>query len=34
MSVFGRTPQQAVAAGAICGMLQVGSLVPYLACAS
>ncbi len=29
-SIFGLTPQQAVAAGSICGMLQVGALVPYL----
>ena len=30
VSVFGSTPKEAVAAGEICGMLQVGSLVPYL----
>jgi ABC-2 type transport system ATP-binding protein len=30
VSIFGQTPAQAVAAGRICGMLQVGSLVPYL----
>lgn len=30
VQVFGRSPGQAVAAGLICGMLQVGSLVPYL----
>jgi ABC-2 type transport system ATP-binding protein len=28
--VFGLPPREAVAAGQICGMLQVGSLVPYL----
>jgi ABC-2 type transport system ATP-binding protein len=28
--IFGETPAQAVASGQICGMLQVGSLVPYL----
>jgi ABC-2 type transport system ATP-binding protein len=28
--VFGESPRQAVASGQICGMLQVGSLVPYL----
>ncbi|MGI8666910.1 MAG: ABC transporter ATP-binding protein [Jatrophihabitans sp.] len=28
--VFGHTSRQAVAAGQICGMLQIGSLVPYL----
>lgn len=28
--VFGRSPRQAVADGQICGMLQVGSLLPYL----
>jgi ABC-2 type transport system ATP-binding protein len=28
--LFERTPQQAVAAGQVCGMLQVGSLPPYL----
>ena len=28
--IFGETPRQAVASGQICGMLQVGSLVPYL----
>jgi ABC-2 type transport system ATP-binding protein len=30
VSMFGQSPAQAVAAGRICGMLQVGSLVPYL----
>lgn len=30
VQVFGRSPGQAIAAGLICGMLQVGSLVPYL----
>jgi ABC-2 type transport system ATP-binding protein len=30
VAIFGQGPQQAVAAGRICGMLQVGSLVPYL----
>lgn len=28
--VFGQSPTEAVAGGLICGMLQVGSLVPYL----
>jgi ABC-2 type transport system ATP-binding protein len=28
--IFGETPTDAVAAGRICGMLQVGALVPYL----
>jgi ABC-2 type transport system ATP-binding protein len=28
--IFGETPAQAVASGQVCGMLQVGSLVPYL----
>jgi len=28
--VFGEPPQQAIAAGRICGMLQVGTLLPYL----
>ena len=30
VAIFGQTPAQAVSAGRICGMLQVGSLVPYL----
>ncbi|HET6209645.1 MAG TPA: ABC transporter ATP-binding protein [Jatrophihabitans sp.] len=30
VAIFGQSPRQAVAAGRICGMLQVGSLVPYL----
>ena len=30
VSIFGSNPKDAVAAGEICGMLQVGSLVPYL----
>ncbi|MDQ2837728.1 MAG: ABC transporter ATP-binding protein [Actinomycetota bacterium] len=30
VQIFGQGPKQAVAAGQICGMLQVGSLVPYL----
>jgi ABC-2 type transport system ATP-binding protein len=30
VSIFGTTPEQAVAAGQVCGMLQVGSLPPYL----
>jgi ABC-2 type transport system ATP-binding protein len=28
--IFGLTPKQAVAAGQICGMLQIGALLPYL----
>lgn len=28
--IFGSSPKQAVAAGQICGMLQIGSLLPYL----
>jgi len=29
-TIFGQSPAEAVAAGRICGMLQVGQLVPYL----
>jgi ABC-2 type transport system ATP-binding protein len=30
VAIFGSSPQQAVASGQICGMLQVGNLIPYL----
>jgi ABC-2 type transport system ATP-binding protein len=30
LRIFGQSPRDAVSAGRICGMLQIGSLVPYL----